>query len=59
MLCEDCQIDYENLDEAHEEFIQVMDGIDPGLLQKTTKGPSLKDVVTFLTDLTYFATEKN
>ena len=31
-LCEDCQIDYEDLDEAHEEFIQVMDGIDPGLL---------------------------
>ena len=37
LLCEDCQIDYEDLDEAHEEFIQVMDGIDPGLLQK--KGP--------------------
>ena len=32
MLCEDCQIDYEDLDKEHEEFIQVMDGIDPGLL---------------------------
>ena len=47
MLCEDCQIDYEDLDEAHEEFIQVMDGIDPGLLQKPTKIPSIKDVGIF------------
>ena len=46
-LCEDCQIDYEDLDKEHEEFIQVMDGIDPGLLQKTDKGPSIKDVDTF------------
>ena len=47
MLCEDCHIDYENLDEAHEEFIQVMDGIDPGLLQKNNERPSIKDVGTF------------